>query len=84
MTWDEAMEYAKSLGDGWRLPSKEELKEAYDNKIEGFKSGYYWSSSTYVKSTTNAWGVGLFNGSVNSYSKANGYYVRCVREIKNA
>ena len=25
-TWNEAMEYCKSLGDGWRLPSTEEFK----------------------------------------------------------
>jgi formylglycine-generating enzyme required for sulfatase activity len=25
MNWDEAMKYAKSLGDGWRLPTRRKL-----------------------------------------------------------
>ena len=31
MTWHEADKYAKSLGNGWRLPTIDELKRAYDN-----------------------------------------------------
>lgn len=30
MTWYEAIDYAKSLGDGWRLPTRAELIDAYD------------------------------------------------------
>jgi len=25
VTWDEALEYCESLGDGWRLPTSKEL-----------------------------------------------------------
>ena len=52
MSWDQADEYAKSLGDGWRLPTVEELKNAYNNKVRGFKPDYYWSS--YAQNTSNA------------------------------
>ncbi len=47
MTWDEAHEYCASLGDGWRLPTKEELNEMYLNKDEigGFGETWLWSSS---------------------------------------
>ena len=31
--------------DGWRLPTLWELKNAFDNKIEGFKPFSYWSST---------------------------------------
>lgn len=38
MTHVEAEEYAKSIGDGWRLPTLEELRLMYDNcdQIGGF------------------------------------------------
>jgi len=37
---------AKDLeGDGWRLPTLWELKNAYDNRVEGFKPFSYWSST---------------------------------------
>jgi hypothetical protein len=81
MTWSEANEYVKSLGDGWKLPSIEELKEAYDNKIEGFKSDFYWSSEEYVQNTNYAWFVYFYNGFVNYYRKRTISYVRCVKEV---
>jgi hypothetical protein len=31
--------------DGWRLPTLWELKNAYDNRVEGFKPFSYWSST---------------------------------------
>lgn len=86
MTWDEATQYADSLNTmseyGWRLPTKEELKNAYVNDLEGFDSTDYWSSSTYAQDTTNAWYVDFDDGGVYDYSKASDSYVRCVREVK--
>lgn len=82
MTWDEAMEYAKSLGDGWRLPTRAELVDAYDNKVEGFHPDYHWSSITYSRNTNNAWCVNSYDGHVSNGSKIDGCYVCCVREIK--
>lgn len=29
MSWDETDKYAKSLGEGWRLPTIEELRNFY-------------------------------------------------------
>lgn len=53
MTWLEADAWAKSLGDGWRLPTREELLFIYENrdKVPGLKTDYsvsvyaywYWS-----------------------------------------
>ena len=80
MTWDEAVEYAKTLGEGWRLPTRSELIEAYDNKVEGFKSDGYWSSSTYGQSIIIAWYVDFNYGFVPYNFKASTYWVRCVRE----
>jgi hypothetical protein len=82
MTLDEANEYAKSLGDGWRLPTIEELKEYYDNK-EKFKDVfYYWTLKVNPHGVNNAIGVSFGFGDVGYYGNANDYYVRCVREIK--
>ena len=85
MTWDEATQYAESLNTmsdyGWRLPTKEELKDAYDNNLEGFPSSYYWSSGTYPQDTDFAWFVSFSNGYVYHYFKTSYYYVRCVRDI---
>lgn len=38
----------------------------------------YWSASTYVPNTTNAWRVNFNNGNVNNNNKTNNNYVRCV------
>lgn len=80
MDWDEANEYAKSLGDGWRLPTREELCDAYDNFVDGFEKNYYWSSSTYAQDTSFAWLVGFYNGTAGSNDKSTNCDVRCVRE----
>ena len=82
MTWHEAVEYAKSLGDGWRLPTKEELEKAYVGKVEGFKSDGYWSLSVAHLDTLNAWYVDFSDGVGHYYYKAGGVFVRCIREVK--
>jgi len=80
MTWYEAMDYAKSLGEGWRLPNINELREAFENKIKGFKSSFYWSSSMVVQDS-DAWYVDFSYGNLKSSYKSANYYVRCVRDI---
>ena len=82
MTWYEAIEYAKSLGDGWRLPTRSELINAYDSSVKGFMNDYYWSSSTYAQNTSLAWYVFFYNGSVGYDHKTFNNYVHCVREIE--
>ena len=52
MTWEESNEYSKKLGNGWRLPTKEEFVILNTNqptletsgKITLFKGGY-WTST---------------------------------------
>lgn len=82
MTWHEAVDYAKSLGDGWRLPTRGELIDAYDSSVRGFMNDYYWSSSAYAQGTSSVWSVNFGSGLVASNVKTNGDYVRCVMEIK--
>ncbi len=45
MNWDDANKACKSLGKGWRLPTKNELRALYKlrKRIGGFKGRIYWS-----------------------------------------
>lgn len=47
MNWDDAKAACADLGDGWRLPTEDELNILYINKhkIGGFSDGAYWSST---------------------------------------
>ena len=47
MTYDEAVRACSKLGDGWRLPTKEEMEEIYENKnmLGGFISPIYVSDN---------------------------------------
>ena len=90
MSWDEAMKYAMELGDGWRLPTIEELKTLLDrgrtNPASSFPempTYFFWSSSSCAGSASIAWLVSFYNGLVLNYVKSNTYYVRCVRDRKN-
>ena len=91
--WADALAYCEGLSFGghtdWRLPNEYELQSialygnanlAIDPKIFlGAKMNWYWSSSTNAAQTNLAWWVTYGDGSVHQYSKANMYYVRCVR-----
>ena len=46
MNWEDAKKACADLGDGWRLPSKDELDVLCENKDEigGFGDDWYWSS----------------------------------------
>lgn len=81
LTWEEAKAYCKSLGDGWRMPTRVELLLMYEarEEIGGFASNYYWSSTE--DDTTNAWYQKFFfNGNQNFTNKNYTYYVRAVKD----
>lgn len=88
-TWDEAQEYAKSLGRGWRLPTIHELFSIVDvrrynpacrHKLE-CRSSYYWSGTTVAGHPHFAWGVDFYFGFGFWYVKGYFLYVRCVHKI---
>jgi len=95
MTWDEAMEYGKTLKDGWHIPSKDELEEIWRNEGEitkilnrGLKKYKgvrldrfygYWSSSEY--NSYLACNVFEGNGDVGGSDKGYGNYVRPVASL---
>ena len=81
MTWNEAKEACVNLGDGWRLPTKDELNLIYENKdvVGGFANSAYWSSTEYGSYT--AWYHDFRNGNQPNYYKNFTYCVRAVRAL---
>lgn len=85
VTWQEAIDYCSSKGDGWRLPTQNELMYYWcvepsipaDSK---FSAGNYWSATESSSSSSEAWFVDFSLGITNYYGKTNGGYVRCVRD----
>jgi hypothetical protein len=73
----------------WRLPSIVELGSLVDSgdKSPAFNttyfldatSGYFWSSTPLVGSSTNAWEVYFIDGSMNNMAVSSANHVRCVR-----
>ena len=74
----------------WRLPNRNELNSLVDagnynpalptgHPFSNVQSSYYWSSTTYATSTTNAWYVYMYYGNVSSTSKTNSICVWPVR-----
>ena len=79
--WKDAKKVCEDLGDGWRLPTREELHLMWVNResIGGFAAAYYCSSSEDYNS--NAWGQYFHNGSQYNNLKNFTNYVRAVRAL---
>ena len=79
LNWNDGVRACEFLGNGWRLPTKNELNSIYINKamIGGFASDNYWSSSK--TDTNNAWTQYFGNGAQGTYYETNSFYVRPVR-----
>ena len=86
-TWQEAKDYAASLGDGWRLPTIQELLTLVDytthrpacSVFPDCPSEWFWSSSPY--DNADAWSVYFGFGLVDFLSRHHGNAVRCVRDV---
>ena len=85
VTWEEALKYAASLGDDWRLPTKDELmtlvnkdRENPTSDFPNMPSTWFWSSSS-VDYSSFAWSVNFYEGYVGNNYKTNTHSARCVR-----
>lgn len=94
--WADAINYCETLSLGghsdWRLPSIEELvsitdkgrvNPSIDPSFANVASSNYWSSTTNVSNSDNAWNVNFNNGNDNNNNKTGSNYVRCVRSADN-
>lgn len=79
-SWGEAVEACKEIGDGWRLPTKDELNSLYENKdiIGSFSNVNYWSVT--ADNEDNAWRQNFHNGSQVSTSVS---FANCVRPVRS-
>ncbi len=83
MDWEQANKACKEIGNGWRLPTVEELKEIhkYKDDIGGFKPNErYWSLTD--NGDSSAWYFDFpFGSDDSSSSKTNTGYVRAVKTL---
>ena len=85
VTWQEAIDYCSSKGDGWRLPTQNELMyywcvEPSIPASSKFSAVYYWSATDYSTGSSHAWLVNFSDGDTSGRNKTSSYYVRCVRQ----
>jgi len=84
MYWDDAVRACQNLGNGWRLPDKDELKAMYEQLYKqgkgNFKDTWYWSSTQ--NHSGYAWNANFGDGIVSGNYKYNDYsQVRAVRAL---
>jgi hypothetical protein len=84
MFWYDAKVTCTKLGDGWRLPTKEELNILYLNKdiIGGFTDNFYWSSidgDNDFREVDVSWGQSFDNGNQRVATEFTTGYFRAVR-----
>jgi hypothetical protein len=79
MKWENAKKACAALGDGWRLPSLDELNilYTYQKRISGFADNYYWSSSEL--DNNYAWYQYFNDGRQGDFDKIKKIYVRAIR-----
>jgi len=81
MTWQDAGIRCSSLGEGWRLPTRDELDmmylQLYKKGLGSFKPYWYWSKSQFVMHMY--YGSGFVSNDF--YSQFNEFHVRAVRPL---
>lgn len=71
MTHNEALAYCESLGDGWRMPNREEMRAIYEIKDSlGFFGYYFWTSE--LADNESAWYQYMGKGGTQHITPMNG------------
>ena len=83
MNWNNAKIACEALGDGWRLPSKDELNILYKHKdkIGGFTNYTYWSNSERGSYNLQSSIQDFNSGDLYSLDKGHSIYVRPVKTL---
>jgi hypothetical protein len=84
MTWSQAIQNCESLGQSWRLPTKEETEamffQLHKKGVGNFENNVtYWSSSEYNED--EAWFTSFDDGCTAVFYKNSTYYVRAVKYL---
>lgn len=80
MTWQEAKDWCEA--QGWDMPTRLELLQACEDKVEGFRpDDYFWSSTELSGDATSAWSVSLFYGTTYHDYKTYSRYVRACKRM---
>lgn len=81
-TWEEANNICQNKGEGWRLPTLEELQQVYYKRItingSTFKPTTYWTGND--RNPFSVFTVDFSNGSTTYVSKSSYCVFRCVCE----
>lgn len=75
MTWDEAKEWAESVGG--RLPTRQEQSLLFANLDRHFEEVFYWSEEEYEPNSSSAWGF-HFGGRRHEFGQ------KCARSLARA
>lgn len=80
MNWTDAVAFCQEIGDGWRLPHRDELEFMYIHlkNLSDFSSGFYWSLNDNLN---KAWGLNFKFGNTGMYDKMQLFHVRLVRKL---
>ena len=87
-TWDESVQFCKSLSLGnytdWKVPSKEMLAKFYKEQasLGSLSRNSYWTSSEIDKN--HVWIIRLPHIDKYGAKKNKKFYVRCVREVSKS
>jgi hypothetical protein len=83
-SWSNKFNQAVALGDGWRLPTTEELTimQTIYSTIGGFSSGSYWTVDTNPADTTEAYAINMFTGTGSYLTKSPGALGRRGRAVR--
>ena len=83
MNWNDAKIACEALGDGWRLPSLDELNILYQNKVAigDFEFNNYWSSEEYDGTKTEVWTKSFVNGQEPNHFKKYKNNERAIRSF---
>ncbi len=77
--WDDAMEWAKSLGGD--LPNRVESALLFNQSKDQFKPEWYWTNEQHASSSSYAWYQDFDNGSQFNTSKRDELRARAVRRL---
>ena len=85
MNWELAGMACITLGEGWRLPTEQELRliliELHRKGLGNFEDHIYWSSTEDSENPDEARYVLFSNGFANSDTKDWEHFVRAVRSV---